>query len=82
MDYQEEKFQKIVSRLETAHKLYVISNEYDKSRILGSLDLVFEIMVNDYDFDPSFGVLYVLYGNWFISEEFGVESLQEYVKTL
>lgn len=70
---------RLLERLKTAHKFYAEGME-NEERVLKAMEPTIKILSERYDVEESFCYLYILYGNWFLSEEFGCKTIEEWVK--
>lgn len=75
----------LLRRLQSANKFYAKASSTppqgasrsEKEIILDSMEYTFKCL-RDYSIDPSFGVLYVLYGDEFLKYEFG-KTMEDFI---
>lgn len=75
---------RMLRRVATAHTFYAKANEYDRGRILDSLEPIFNRLEKDFRISKSFCVLYVLYGELFFKYErtINFKNMEEFITAL
>ena len=74
-----------LKKVRVGHDFYLIASEYEQGEIIRKFEeSVFPEIINKgiSGIESSFCILYLLYGNDFINKEFGVNTLEGFIKTL
>lgn len=71
-----------LKRIRAGHEFYSKATEAEKGRIISAFEANVFDNLNAVGLDTAFGMLYLLYGQEFLTFEFKVSSLEDYIASL
>ena len=70
-----------LNKLKVAHNFYVDEDEFNRGQIMEAFEYIFEVLETA-GIDRSFSMLYLIYGNDFLMDEFKYKNMEEFISHL